>query len=207
MLPSLKATDSRVRNPRESLQWHGKYNQSKGAGMSRLLLFILLVVPATALWDSTVGTSPSHAAPSTPPFLSVMLPGMGVPRATNQQTFAGYYDSHTVTYLSTDTSSKAQAAAMHINYSAALAADQASPVMYLVGTRAAPNQLAVFASESGESDYSPLWRVTTVTWRTKVKRRVLTSESQILAAARHSQLTVTPSDIVLNCPIVSIGGK
>jgi hypothetical protein len=61
-----------------------------------------------------------------------------------QEAFLGFYDGKKYTYLSTDTSSKAQVAAMHINYSAALASVKGAPAIYLVQGRMAVGQLAAF---------------------------------------------------------------
>ena len=45
-------------------------------------------------------------------------PAMGPQARIRRPAFRGYYDGHKVTYLNTDVSSKAEAKAMHINYSA-----------------------------------------------------------------------------------------
>ncbi len=199
--------DSRVRNPREREMRAGRYADSNVPHMIRPATFILLVAPILGLGITAFRHPPSHVAPSRSPYGAVMLPGMGTAKTANQPVFAGFKDAHTVTYLATDTSSKNQAAVMHINYSAALAADQASPSIYLVDGRTAPHQVAVFGSEPGEQDYSPLWRETIVTWKAGVNRLLLTSAAQILALTEQGKLTVTANGVVLNCPIVSIGRK
>ena len=76
---------------------------------------------------------------------------------TKTATYFGYYDGHKDAYLVTDVSSKAQAKAMHINYSAPLATIKAAPPQYFIQGKAAAGQIAVFGSEPGESDYNPLW--------------------------------------------------
>src|SRR6266516_3634131 len=45
-------------------------------------------------------------------------PAMGPSARILRPAFHGYYDGHKDTYLNTDVSSKAEATAMHINYSA-----------------------------------------------------------------------------------------
>lgn len=174
--------------------------------MTRPSVFILLVAPVLGLAVTAFRNVPSQAAASFAPHRSVMLPGMGAAKSSHQQVFVGFYDAHTVTYLSTDTSCKNQAAVMHINYSAALAADQASPAIYLVDGKTVAHQVAVFGSEPGEQDYSPLWRETIVTWKAGTNRVLLTSDTQILALAKQGRLTAVANGIVLNGPIVSIGG-
>ncbi len=54
-----------------------------------------------------------------------------------QVAFRGFYDGHKDTYLVTDVSSKSQAAALHVNYSAALTGFRGAPAQYFVMGRAA----------------------------------------------------------------------
>src|SRR6266513_6522172 len=84
-------------------------------------------------------------------------PRMGPQMTVKRPAFQGYYDGHKDTYLNTDVSSKSDATAMHVNYSARLATIKNLPEIYLVEGKAAPGQLAVFGSEPGEKTYSPLW--------------------------------------------------
>src|SRR5437763_16331452 len=79
--------------------------------------------------------------------------GMGTEHSLSIHGFRGYYDGHFVTYLSTDVSSKADAKAMHINYSAQIGTVKHLPEIYLVQGRAAVGQIAVFGSEPGEPNY------------------------------------------------------
>src|SRR6266705_5269353 len=92
-------------------------------------------------------------------------PRMGPQSTIKRSAFHGYYDGHKDTYLNTDVSSKSEAAAMHINYSARLASIKGLPEIYLVEGKAAPGQLAIFGSEPGEKNYSPLWSETILSWK------------------------------------------
>src|SRR5438270_768675 len=94
-----------------------------------------------------------------------MGPIMGPPGKVAQQAFRGYYDGHKDTYLNTDVSSKAEAKAMHINYSAKIGKVKGLPEIYFVQGPAAQGQLAILGSEPGEPDYSPLWDEAIVTWK------------------------------------------
>ena len=110
--------------------------------------------------------------------------------------------------LSTDVSSKSQAAAQHINYSAALTGAQpmsTMPSLYMISGPAAPHQPVVFGTEPGESDYSPLWDEVTVTWKPGVEPVLLVKDDQIKALAASGRLSVSPTSVVLNCPIVKVG--
>src|SRR5690242_2200387 len=77
--------------------------------MRRILpVLIGLAVVATAATIATASTGG--------------LPNIGNARMTAEPIYKGYYDGHIDTYVLTDVSSKSQAAAMHINYSAELKA-------------------------------------------------------------------------------------
>jgi len=142
---------------------------------------------------------------SSPPMHNPM--GMGATHAESHQTFQGFYDAHHDTYLSTDVSDKAQATAMGINYAPGLAgiSDQHAPAIYLVEGRSAGSQIAVFGSQPGETDYSPLWHEVVVRWKSGVKPKLLTSDNQILTLAKRHKLTMHATHIILNCPITKVG--
>jgi hypothetical protein len=130
---------------------------------------------------------------------------MGAPHTIKQPSFRGYYDGHLDTYLSTDISNRAEAKAMHINYSAGIGKVKGLPEIYLVQGRAATGQLAVFGSEPGESDYSPLWDETILTWKIGSKPVLITSDNQVNKLEKTSGLTERPGHVVLNCPIIKVG--
>jgi hypothetical protein len=130
---------------------------------------------------------------------------MGPSHALKQASFQGYYDGHKDTYLSTDVSSKAEATAMHVNYSAGIGRVKGLPEIYLVRGRAAPGQLAVFGSEPGEADYSPLWAETILTWKAGSKPVLITSDNDVNKLEKTSGLTERPGHVVLNCPIIKVG--
>jgi hypothetical protein len=119
-------------------------------------------------------------------------------------TYAAYYDGHKDTYVITDVSSKSQAAALHINYSAAIGTVKGAPFQYFVQGKAAAGQPSVFGSEPGESDYNPLWEEKFVTWKPGVKPVLLTSDNQINSLAQKGELTETDAHVVLNAPIIRV---
>jgi len=121
--------------------------------------------------------------------------------------YQGYYDSHKDGYVITDVSSKSQAAALHVNYSAALATVKGAPAQYFIQGRAAAGQLAVFGSQPGETNYNPLWEEFLVTWKANATPVLLTSDNQINALAKAGKLTDRDAHIVLNAPITSVGSK
>ena len=132
-------------------------------------------------------------------------PIMGRPFRLARPAFHGYYDGHKDTYLSTDVSSRAEAKAMHINYSGLIKV-KGLPEIYLVEGRAAVGQLAIFGSEPGEKDYSPLWSETILTWKKGATPTLITSDTQIDQIEKTGKLTERDAHVVLNCPIIKVGG-
>jgi len=54
-----------------------------------------------------------------------------------------------------------------------------------------------------DKSYTPLWQVSTVTWKTGTTTpHTLKSEEEVLAAARAGFVTITKTNIVVNCPVV-----
>ena len=134
-------------------------------------------------------------------------PAMGPSARILRPSFHGYYDGHKDTYLNTDVSSKAEAAAMHINYSATIGKVKGLPEIYLVQGRAAPGQLAIFGSQPGESNYSPLWSETILTWKAGATPTLITSDTQIDKIEKTGLLSERDAHVVLNCPIIKVGKR
>jgi hypothetical protein len=132
-------------------------------------------------------------------------PMMGPASKVARPAFHGYYDGHKDTYLNTDVSSKTEAKMMHVNYSARIGSVKGLPEIYLVEGRAATGQLAVFGSEPGEADYSPLWSETILTWKAGATPVLLTSDTQIDKVEKAGTLTERDAHVVLNCPIIKVG--
>jgi hypothetical protein len=133
------------------------------------------------------------------------LPNIGTPSTKTQPVYKGYYDHHIDTYLITDVSSKSQAAAMHINYSAELKGLKGLPEQYFVRGRAAKGQLTIFGSQPGESDYNPLWEEVWLTWKKGVKPVLIGQDDQVDALEKKGKLTEKDAHIVLNAPILKVG--
>jgi hypothetical protein len=133
------------------------------------------------------------------------LPNIGAPKMTAQPVYKGYYDHHIDTYLITDVSSKSQAAALHVNYSAELKTAKGLPEQYFVRGRAAKGQLTIFGSQPGETDYNPLWEEVWLTWKKGVKPVLIGQDDQVDALEKKGKLTEKDAHIVLNAPILKVG--
>jgi hypothetical protein len=160
-----------------------------------------------ALWFTPLGLAVLGVATAAYASSEASGPRMGSPTTISRSAFHGYYDGHKDTYLNTDVSDKAEAAAMHINYAPVLTSVPlaSAPEIYLVQGRAAPGQLAVFGSEPGESSYSPVWKETILTWNQRAKPVLITSDTQIDRLEKKGVLSERATSIRLNCPIVGVG--
>jgi hypothetical protein len=134
-------------------------------------------------------------------------PKMGPTSMLARPAFHGYYDGHKDTYLNTDVSNAADAKAMHINYAPGLKSVplKTSPEIYLVQGKAATGQLAVFGSEPGESDYSPIWKETILTWKASAKPVLIKSDTQVDQLEKKGGLSERSTSTRLNCPIIKVG--
>lgn len=59
----------------------------------------------------------------------------------------------------------------------------------------------------GRADYSPLWQVSTVTWKSSATPRLLRSAAEVKAAENAGDVTVTKTPTVVNCPVLGFGQK
>ena len=155
------------------------------------------------IWAAIAALALASAAAAASTANSPLL--LGPASQTQQLTYQGYYDGHKDTYLITDVSSKAQAAALHVNSSPPLGKVKGAPAQYFVQGRAAAGQLAVFGSEPGKPDYNPLWDEVFVVWKPSATPVLLLSDNQINALAKAGKLTLKDPHIVLNAPITKVG--
>ncbi len=130
----------------------------------------------------------------------------------------GWFNGKPAFYISTDASDQAVAKSFGANYVPALAnALNANPSavddIYAITNFTQGNVLPSAPAPSGPNNsnraYSPLWQVSTVTWVAGATPRVLKSEAEVLAAASARQVTISKTNIVVNCPVVLTpdGGK
>jgi hypothetical protein len=128
-----------------------------------------------------------------------------------------YYNGGKSFYLATDASDQAVAKSFGANYVPQLAnvlsdtQKKAFDNIYVVTNfkqfNVLPSSPNPVGPNNADQSYTPLWQLTEVTWKTTP--RVLRSEAEILDAQSKGQLTVTPTNIVINCPVVytTFGGR
>lgn len=74
-------------------------------------------------------------------------------------------------------------------------------------TNAAAGQHNIIDTVPGQSTYSPLWRVNTVTFKSGVTPYLLRSKADVDAAVQKGDATVQQTATVVNCPVLGFGQK
>ena len=132
----------------------------------------------------------------------------------------GLYDGKDVFYITTEASDSGAASLLTnftnfpVTFAPALAKTPpgASANIYLFkngvkGSGIMGFQPQVVDSIPGDAKYSPLWRVNVVEWKDPSSATILGSEDDVLAAESDGKVTVTPTHLIVNCPIIQWGGN
>ena len=134
----------------------------------------------------------------------------------------GWFEGEEVFYITTDVSHADVAEAKGANFAPRLAdalpAGRPEP-----GRRSSVDKLyavtnfkqeSIFASApfpmgsaSRDTAYSLLWQMVKVTWAAGKAPQTLKSEEAVLAAVDSGAVTLEPTRVILNCPIVNRGSK
>jgi len=132
----------------------------------------------------------------------------------------GLYDGKDVFYITTEASDSTIASALSkftdfpVTFAPALAkapaSSQANIYAFKNGVKGGgvlgfqPN---VVDSIPGDSMYSPLWKINLVEWKDTSKATTLGSENEITDAFNSGKITITPTTIIVNCPIIQWSGN
>lgn len=145
---------------------------------------------------------------------------------TNQNTpvviplLKGLYDGKDVFYISTEVSDKAMKEVLGnfsgspVNLSPNLSKSLVVGQLWVFknGVKGAGPlgfQANVFDSIPGDTSYTPLWKVNMVEWNKDsiAKATVLGSDDDVSDAASKNLIKITPTNVVVNCPIVMWSGN
>ncbi|CAN5214844.1 hypothetical protein BH18THE2_BH18THE2_07690 [soil metagenome] len=131
----------------------------------------------------------------------------------------GYVNGSEVFYITTDVSDNKTAAHLtnltgfEVNYAPVLARSPNASIANIFefknginGTGPQGFQPNVADSQPGDGNYSPLWRINLVEWKQGITPRELKSHSDIVSAQRSGELTITPTNIIVNCPFIQWEG-
>ena len=122
-----------------------------------------------------------------------------------------WYKGQVLFYIRIDTSDQPTAEQQGLNYVPQLVnVLTSSPSAYDdIYTFSNFNQFNVVPSapypvgpKNTDTTYQPLWQVSQVAWNPGAKPHTLTSEEEILAASQSGEVTLTKTNVVINCPIV-----
>jgi len=155
---------------------------------SRFLLTAGLVLALGAPGSAVANAAPAPRGPFTPPAVQM-----------------SYYDDHHDALVTTDSSRKAEAKTLNINYSPTLGLlkPRVFPKIYLVKGTAAAGQLWVLGAEPGEDNYSPVWHEVIVTWNQAVTPVLITSDTQVDDLVTAGSVTEAPRDVLLNSAVIA----
>ncbi len=134
----------------------------------------------------------------------------------------GLYDGKDVLFVTTEVSDKTMKEQMGnftgfpVNYAPNLTKSQAIGDLWIFkngvkGAGLMGFQVTVFNSIPGDPAYTPLWRVNFAEWKTTgtnaTTPTIIGSDNAIADAIKKGQITVTPTKVVVNCPILQWGGN
>jgi len=132
--------------------------------------------------------------------------------------FKALYDSKGVMFIITEVSDKTMRdqignfTGSPVNYEPNLTKSQDIGQLWIFkngvkGSGLMGFQTNVLNSIPGDPHYTPLWKVNIVEWKTTSTPTILGSDDIIANAVKKGQITVTPTNVVINCPIVQWGGN
>ncbi len=144
------------------------------------------------------------------------------PETINLPLIQGWFEGRRAYYVTTDTSDAATSGMMGANYVPRLA-NTLPPEPKVPGTPSSTDRIYKFPNGEQASvlpsapeplgagntsnAYSPLWQVVNVTWNPGVAPVLLRSEQDVLEAEDAGRVTVEPTRLVVNCPVVRIEGE
>lgn len=123
----------------------------------------------------------------------------------------GWYKGVQVFYLQTEASNQGLATSQQATYVPRLAnAINANPgavddiyaVTNFTQSNIVPSAPIPEGPNNTDPDYTPLWRVSLVTWANPARAHTLKSEDEVKTAAAAGEVTLTQTNIVVNCPMI-----
>ena len=120
----------------------------------------------------------------------------------------------TIYYIATDASNQDVAKALgvlFVNKTGPVTLSGASSDLWVFtngikGTGPMGYQVSITGSNVGDMQYSPIWRINTVTWKDPSNAKSLTTASEISSLASVGMLSTEIAGFVVNCPFVEVGG-
>lgn len=119
-------------------------------------------------------------------------------------------DGSTIYYIATDASIKKVAddlGVLFVNKTGSTLKSGSSSDLYVFTNGIKGNgpmgyQASIASTNVGDEEYSPLWRIQTVTWKDPLQSQFLTSLNGITEHVKQGHLTAEVAGVVVNCPFV-----
>jgi hypothetical protein len=123
-------------------------------------------------------------------------------------------DGSMIYYIATDASIQGVANApgiLFVNKTGPVTLSGASSDLWVFtngisGTGPMGYQASITGSNIGDTQYSPMWRINTATWKDPSAAKFLTNASEIASFASGGMLSTEIAGFVVNCPFVEVGG-
>jgi hypothetical protein len=120
-----------------------------------------------------------------------------------------WYKGQVAYYIQTEASDQAVARQQGVHFVArladAIAADAVDDIYAVTNFEQGnviPSAPIPAGPDNADPEYTPLWRVSTVTWKPGTTPHTLTSEEEVLAAEAEGMVTIEQTNIVVNCPVI-----
>ncbi|MFL6522515.1 MAG: hypothetical protein ACJ71B_03435 [Nitrososphaera sp.] len=120
----------------------------------------------------------------------------------------------TIYYIATDASNQDVANALgvlFVNKTMSVTLSGASSDLWVFtngikGTGPMGYQASIAGSNVGDTQYSPIWRINTVTWKDPSSAKFLTTTTEIARLSSAGLLSTEIAGLVVNCPFVEVTG-
>ena len=189
-----------------------KKRLTKTTTTAAAMIVIATIIAAPSTISALAATAPTPYAGSS--MLKLTAPGSPVVIPLVK----GLYDKKDIMLITTEVSDKAMRdqignfTGFPVNYEPNLTKSQGLGNLWIFkngvkGPGFLGYQASVVDSIPGDPGYTPLWKVSIVEWKTGITPTVLGADDAIAAAASKGQITITPTNVVVNCPILQWGGN
>jgi hypothetical protein len=190
---------------------------SKKKTIAALVVFGMIIAFPLAISDKpafAIGTNSTTSGTTGPSMMKLTTTSAPVVLPL----FKALYDSKGVMFIITEVSDKTMRdqignfTGSPVNYEPNLTKSQDIGQLWIFkngvkGSGLMGFQTNVLNSIPGDPHYTPLWKVNIVEWKTTSTPTTLGSDDIIADAVKKGQITVTPTNVVINCPIVQWGGN
>jgi hypothetical protein len=120
-----------------------------------------------------------------------------------------WYKGKVAYYIQTEASDEALAQQQNVNYVSLLAnaisagsVDDIYHVTNFQQGNVIPSAPILAGPGNTDPNYTPLWQLSQVTWKSGTTPHVLKSEEEVLSAQAQGSVTIVKTNIVINCPVV-----